>query len=105
MGDTPNVAPAPATPPANAAPAVKADAPKVAPTDLKAAPDTKGMTPAEKAVIQKIKVGDIEYDESTLAQMIEKSKGADKKFLEASRARKEAIKFFKLAKDNPEELL
>jgi hypothetical protein len=67
--------------------------------------ETKDLSRAEKEVIRKIKVGEIEYDETTLAQMIEKSRGADKKFLEAAKARKEAIKFFKLAKDNPDELL
>jgi hypothetical protein len=67
--------------------------------------DGKELTKKEVEVIKKIKVGDTDYDETTLAQMIEKAKGADKKFLEASKARKEAIKFFKLAKENPEELL
>lgn len=103
-----NVVPAPATPPANA-PAANVDASKVdgkvPAVDPKAAPETTGLTKAEKAVIQKIKVGDTEYDETTLRDMIEKSKGADKKFLEAAKQRKEAIKFFKLAKSNPDELL
>lgn len=73
--------------------------------DTKAADAIKATTPAEKAVIQKIKVGDTEYDETTLKSMIEKSKGADKKFLEAAQARKEAIRFFKMAKENPREFL
>jgi hypothetical protein len=67
--------------------------------------DAKELTKKEVEIIRKIKVGDTDYDETTLTQMIEKAKGADKKFLEASKARKEAIKFFKLAKENPEELL
>ena len=87
---------------------------KVPPTsDTKVSPtpvgdgkiEIKDLSKKEAEVIRKIKVGDIEYDETTLAQMIEKTKGADKKFLEAAKARKEAIKFFKLAKENPEELL
>jgi len=104
-----NVTPAPVTPTAATAPAAKVEAPKVdtkAPIiDSKATPEVKDLSKAEKEVIRKIKVGDIEYDETTLQQLIEKSKGADKKFLEAARSRKEAIKFFKLAKDNPEEML
>ena len=76
-----------------------------APVDQKAADAIKTATPAEKAVIQKIKVGDTEYDETTLASMIEKAKGADKKFLEAAQARKEALRFFKMAKENPREFL
>lgn len=75
------------------------------PVDQKAADAIKPTNAAEKAVIQKIKVGDTEYDETTLASMIEKSKGADKKFLEAAQARKEALRFFKLAKENPREFL
>lgn len=112
-----NVTPAaPATPPAaapanagnNAAPA-KAPVSDVklinTPVDKAAADKVKTDTPAEKEVIRKIKVGDQEFDESTLASMIEKAKGADKKFLEAAKARKEAIRFFKLAKENPREFL
>jgi hypothetical protein len=37
--------------------------------------------------------------------MIEKAKGADKKFLEAAQTRKEAMRLFKLAKENPREFL
>jgi hypothetical protein len=111
MADMPNVpaAPAVSTNVAPAAPAgdVKApiDAKVAAPVDTKAADAIQTNTPAEKAVIQKIKVGDTEYDETTLASMIEKAKGADKKFLEAAQARKEALRFFKLAKENPREFL
>jgi hypothetical protein len=98
----------PVTPPV-AAPVVKVEAPKVdikAPVaDSKVSPEAKEISPALKEVIRKIKVGETEYDETTLQQLIEKSKGADKKFLEAARSRKEAIKFFKLAKENPEEML
>lgn len=82
---------------------VETKAPTVPAGDAKT--DTKDLTKKEVEVIRKIKVGDVEFDETTLAQMIEKAKGADKKFLEAAKARKEAIKFFKLAKENPEELL
>ncbi len=111
----------PAAPVAPAAPAVNSAKPAVntdvnsakAPVDVKAgAPVDKGAadkikvdSAAEKAVIQKIKVGDSEYDETTLKAMIEKSKGADKKFLEAAQARKEAMRFFKMAKENPREFL
>lgn len=76
-----------------------------APVDKVAADKLKAETPAEKEVIRKLKVGDTEYDETTLQQMIEKAKGADKKFLEASKARKEALRFFKMAKENPREFL
>lgn len=76
-----------------------------APVDQKAADSIKVDTKAEKEVIKKIKLGDTDYDETTLLQMIEKAKGADKKFLESSRMKKEAVKFFKLAKENPEEFL
>lgn len=98
--DTPIVPVAPAVP---AAPAVDAKAPVVdgkASVDAKAAP-----TKAEADVLRKIKVGETEYDEAALASLIEKSKGADKKFLEAAKQRKEAVKFFKLAKENPREFL
>ncbi len=76
-----------------------------APVDKSAADKVKTDTPAEKAVIQKIKIGDMEYDEATLKSMIEKSSGAEKKFLEAAKMRKEAMRFFKLAKENPKEFL
>lgn len=76
-----------------------------APVDTTAASKIKTDTKAEAAVIQKIKVGDTEYDETTLKSMIEKSKGADKKFLEAAQARKESMRFFKMAKENPREFL
>jgi hypothetical protein len=107
MPDVPNVpaTPAPAVVPANPA-AAKPTAPEVkASADPKATPAVKAITPAEKEVISKIKVGDTEYDEAVLKSLIEKSKGADKKFLEAAQARKEAMRFFKLAKENPAEFL
>lgn len=102
--------PAPAAP-ANAGNAAPAKAPisdvqKInAPVDKSAADKVKTDTPAEKEVIRKIKLDDQEYDEATLKSMIEKAKGADKKFLEAAKARKEAIRFFKMAKENPREFL
>lgn len=92
----------------NSAPKVDAGAIKdaaTAPVDKVAADKVKTDTAAEKAVIQKIKIGDMEYDEATLKSMIDKSSGADKKFLEAAKMRKEAMRFFKLAKENPKEFL
>lgn len=114
-----NVTPAvPATPaapvaPAAGAPTGDANAKPVlsdvktinTPVDKAAADKIVAKTPAEKEVIRKIKVGDQEFDEATLASMIEKAKGADKKFLEAAKARKEAMRFFKMAKENPREFL
>ncbi len=106
---TPAVAPVVAAPTAKGtevkAPIVADAKATNAPVDKGAADKIKTDTPAEKALIQKIKVGDTEYDETTLKNMIEKSKGADKKFLEAAQARKEAIRFFKMAKENPREFL
>lgn len=75
------------------------------PVDKAAADKVKTDNAAEKEVIRKIKIGDQEFDENTLKSMIEKAKGADKKFLEAAKARKEAIRFFKMAKENPREFL
>lgn len=98
---------APSTPPVNAAPAdgkVPTDG-APASVDKGAADKIKVDSAAEKAVLQKIKVGNTEYDEATLAKMIEKANGADKKFLEAAQARKEAMRFFKMAKENPREFL
>jgi hypothetical protein len=113
--DTPNIPAVPAAPaaaipaPVTKTPAVEGKAPidpkAAAPIDKAAADKIKAATPAEKEVIRKIKVGDQEFDESTLKTMIEKAKGADKKFLEAAQARKEAMRFFKMAKENPREFL
>lgn len=111
-----NVPAVPATPAAPAVPVgdtgaanakpVLSDVQKInAPVDKAAADKIVAKTPAEKEVIRKIKIGDQEFDESTLAAMIEKSKGADKKFLEAAKQRKEAMRFFKMAKENPREFL
>ncbi len=126
MPDTPPVTPAtppavppaatpPATPPAVTPPAkppvepakpVLSDVKKInEPVDKAAADKIKTDTPAEKEVIRKIKVGDQEYDEKVLQSMLEKAKGADKKFLDAAKTRKEAMRFFKLAKENPREFL
>lgn len=101
-----NVPVVPSVPSAPVAPSVAPEV-KTAPpvVDANAASKIKADTKAEAAVIQKIKVGSVEYDETTLASMIEKAKGADKKFLEAAQARKEALRFFKLAKENPREFL
>jgi copper chaperone CopZ len=74
-------------------------------------PEVKGIenikveTPKEAEVIRKIKVGDIEYDEAVLRQKIEKADGADRRFLEAANARKEALRVFKLAKTDPRKFL
>lgn len=112
-----NVSGVPAVPAAPAVPATPAvdtgaakpvlsDVQKInTPVDKAAADKVVAKTPAEKEVIRKIKVGDQEYDEAVLASMIEKSKGADKKFLEAAKSRKEAMRFFKMAKENPREFL
>ena len=105
---------APATPPAPPAePKAGADGKPVLsdvkkinePVDKAAADKVKTDSAAEKEVIRKIKIGDVEYDEAVLKGMLEKAKGADKKFLEAAKARKEAMRFFKLAKENPREFL
>lgn len=58
-----------------------------------------------KAAIEKIRLKSGEYSPDEIESLIEKSKGADKKFLEAAKAKKEAIRFFKMAKENPEEFL
>lgn len=103
--------PAPAAPNAGVENAANANAPisdvKLinTPVDKAAADKVRTDNAAEKEVIRKIKIGDQEFDEATLKSMIEKSKGADKKFLEAAKARKEAIRFFKMAKENPREFL
>lgn len=57
------------------------------------------------AAVQKIKFGGAEYSEKELNDLIEKGRGADKKFLEAAQTRKEALRFFKMAKENPTEFL
>lgn len=113
MADMPS-APVPSQPvaPVTAAPEVakadlkgslapKADASKAPAAPVQAAADQKEVA----AAVQKIKLKDVEYDPAELEALIEKAKGADKKFLEASKARKEAIKFFKMAKENPDEVL
>lgn len=111
-----NVPAVPATPAAPAVPAGDTGAANAkpvlsdvktlnTPVDKAAADKVKTDNPAEKEVIRKIKVGDQEYDETILASMLEKAKGADKKFLEAAKARKEAMRFFKMAKENPREFL
>lgn len=84
-------------------------------TDLKSAAtapvDTKvPVTDAKdqkevKAAIEKIRLKSGEYSPEEIESLIEKSKGADKKFLEAAKAKKEAIRFFKMAKENPKEFL
>lgn len=106
MSDAPNVTPvAPVVSTGDSKTVAPVSSNSTTPVDAKAADTIKTTTPAEKVIIQKIKVGDTEYDETTLKSMIEKSKGADKKFLEAAQARKEAMRFFKMAKENPREFL
>lgn len=103
----------PATPVVSATPVTTnaADTAKAPVTDSKVNAsdvnkvDAKNLTKAEAEVIRKYKIGDTEYDETTLKRIIEKEKGADKAFREASAKSKEAIKFFKLAKENPKEFL
>lgn len=58
-----------------------------------------------KVAIEKIKLKSGDYSAEEIESLIEKSKGADKKFLEAAKAKKEAIRFFKMAKENPKEFL
>lgn len=113
VSGVPAVPAVPAAPAAPASPAADTGSKPVlsdvktinTPVDKAAADKIVAKTPAEKEVIRKIKVGDQEFDEATLASMIEKAKGADKKFLEAAKARKEAVRFFKMAKENPREFL
>lgn len=55
-----------------------------------------------KTAVEKIKLGEgEEYTTAELKALIEKSKGADKKFLEASKAKKESMRLFKMAKEDP----
>jgi|SRR5581483_11903404 len=79
---------------------------------VNATPDAKVPTPAEtkdskevKTAVEKIKLKSGEYTIDELEALSEKAKGADKKFLEAAKAKKEAIRFFKMAKENPKEFL
>jgi hypothetical protein len=58
-----------------------------------------------KEAIQKIKLGEKEYTIAELQAMEEKAKGADKKFLEAAKAKKEAMRLFKMAKEDPKGFL
>ncbi len=83
--------------------------------DLKAAtsePKATGDKPAApadvkavKAAVEKIKLKTGEFTIEELESLAEKSKGADKKLFEAQKAKKEAIRFFKMAKENPREFL
>jgi hypothetical protein len=77
------------------------DAPTGAPAPAPVTPPVKEV----KAAIEKIKLKSGEYSAEEIESLIEKSKGADKKFLEAAKAKKEAIRFFKMAKENPKEFL
>lgn len=105
--DNINVPAVPATPAVNATPEVKAPVAdnKALPVTGKPATDSKELSTEAKEIVRKIKVGEMEYDETTLQKIIEKEKGADKAFREASVKSKEAIKLYKLAKDNPKEFL
>jgi hypothetical protein len=114
-------APAPVTPPvagdqsgyataaAKAAPAAKPDLKSAAggtpPADKALAPTDAKDAKEVKAAIEKIKLKSGEYSAEEIESLIEKSKGADKKFLEAAKAKKEAIRFFKMARENPKEFL
>lgn len=118
----PATPPAPVTPPVagnqegfNAAANKNAAASDAKQTDAKAGTESAGkenLNPGEvqsskevKAAIEKIKLKSGDYTIAELEALEEKSKGADKKFLEASIAKKEAIRFFKMAKENPKEFL
>jgi hypothetical protein len=74
---------------------------KTASTDPKASADSKEV----KEAVQKIKLKDAEYSAAEIEALIEKARGADKKFLEASKMKKESMKVFKMAKENPKEFL
>lgn len=116
MDASSSAVPTPVTPPISGdmsglnIPAGKADS---KPADLKSAttsPVDKSAVEAKdakevKAVIEKIKLKSGDYSAEEIESLIEKSKGADKKFLEAAKAKKEAIRFFKMAKENPKEFL
>lgn len=91
--------------------AANKDAAANAKPDLKAAaggsePKVSAAADKEvKAAIEKIKLKSGDYSAEEIDSLIEKSKGADKKFLEASKKEKEARRFFKMAKENPREFL
>lgn len=87
-----------------AKPELKAAASSTTPADKAASVDAKDAKEV-KAAIEKIKLKSGEYSAEEIESLIEKSKGADKKFLEAAKAKKEAIRFFKMAKENPREFL
>lgn len=78
-------------------------------TSVNKSAEPKTATPAAtaaskdvKTAVEKIKLGEgEEYTTAELKALIEKSKGADKKFLEASKAKKESMRLFKMAKEDP----
>src|SRR4051812_47568260 len=59
-----------------------------------------------KTAVEKIKIGEgEEYTVAELKAMIEKSKGSDKKFLEAAQIKKAGMKVLKMAKEDPKGFL
>lgn len=69
-------------------------------------PAAKAESKEVKTAIEKIKLGEgEEYTTAEIKSLIEKAKGADKKFLEASKAKKEAMRLFKMAKEDPKGFL
>lgn len=77
-------------------------------TSVNKSSESKTTVPAKtdskevKTAIEKIKIGEgEEYSVAELKALLEKAKGADKKFLEASKAKKESMRLFKMAKEDP----
>lgn len=112
--DTPNIPAVNATPDMGNLSSVKTEGAQVKPvnevvnkvSENKSETLTTKENKAEvKEAIQKIKLGEKEYTLAELQSKIEKAEGADKKFLEAAKARKEAMRVFKMAKENPKEFL
>ena len=101
--DAPIVPVAPVTPtsPEVKAPAVDSNAKPAVSSDEK--PTAIASKPLTE--VQKIKLKNGEFTIEEIESKLEKADGADRKFLEAAKQRKEAVKFFKLAKENPREFL
>lgn len=100
MPDVPNIPAVPVTPVAPVAPVTNA-APVAKAPEAKVAADNKEV----KAAIEKIKLKRGEFTLEEIESRFEKADGADKKFLDASKKSKEAMRFFKMAKENPREFL
>lgn len=90
--------PEPMNPQATPAPA----SPDTRATDVKTeAPKEPTATPP----VNKYKIGDKEYDEPTLAKLIEKGNGADRTFQQSAAMRKEAERIVAALKSSPEAVL